>query len=847
MDGGQGWDTYLMYEPMFGTNAADNTLMTWLGQSITWTNSTTITIVLRNGIKWTDGSPIITQDVQYTFKLLQQLNQTVSLIDRIGPISNSSMEIVDLRTIKVHINPGYANSSEVYRQLVYGRLIVPKKVWAQINASVPSLSSFTNDWNSAGFNSAWKVASGMYLPMWHDTVSTVMQRNDNWWGVRVFGRGPAPKYFGYTGMLMVATIVLEQEYLDWSGYYVPGLDTIMAAYPFLHTYFSTPPYMADGSAVLLIPNNMVYPLNCSWLHKAISCVLDYDAMNALSSGYLKKPSPLLIPADDAVARELLNTTIEAKYAITYNATKGREILNQHCVKDVNGTWWTKDLGPDGRHYPLGKFDKINNRSAGAWTIIDIDGWTDVNLMDQYAAASISSLLDIPVTTLFLSWGDYTGSKYFGNATSPPTFDFADYCMELSFNANLYERYTQLFTGPQGVWNHYGNYTNATLTTLLGQLDMAPKGSAAQWRIANRIQEIVGQEMPIIPLAGRPNWYVYSSKYWHGWTNSGHNAILPAGPFGTGAQEAQLHAIVFGLEPNTPPAAITDLATSNPTNTSIRLTWTAPGDDGMNGNCTGYVVKYSSSGRITDSSWDSATTYAQSRTPVKNGTTETHVITGLTNGTTCWFAIKAYDQDLNYGGVSNSPSGTTLTPGWSTNAPIVLIPGTGNNVTTPVQFFRDYNFSVTINSATDVVVTSSDVAPPDVGSLPSGAGSFIFLKVEGQFIAGATVVTVYVFYNRTSVQQLGINETTMRLYRWNSTTALWDTVPGMDPVINSTHGVVIGYLTHFSYFAVFGALFTHGGEGDGTFVILILVAATAVVVVVASIVFVKRRSSRKGLA
>jgi hypothetical protein len=112
---------------------------------------------------------------------------------------------------------------------------------------------------------------------------------------------------------------------------------------------------------------------------------------------------------------------------------------------------------------------------------------------------------------------------------------------------------------------------------------------------------------------------------------------------------------------TPPSTILDLTAGTPTNASITLTWTAPGDDGMSGNATGYVVKYSTSGPVFDSNWASATTYTQSWTPAKNGTTETHVITGLTAGTSYWFVIKAYDDASptpNYSEVSNSATETT---------------------------------------------------------------------------------------------------------------------------------------------------------------------------------------------
>jgi outer membrane protein assembly factor BamB len=109
----------------------------------------------------------------------------------------------------------------------------------------------------------------------------------------------------------------------------------------------------------------------------------------------------------------------------------------------------------------------------------------------------------------------------------------------------------------------------------------------------------------------------------------------------------------------PPATITDLAASSPTNSSIILTWIAPGDDGMKGKAMGYLLKYSASGQITGSNWSAATTYAQSWVPAKNGTSETHSITGLSPETTYWFAIEAYDKAVNYGDISNSPSATTL--------------------------------------------------------------------------------------------------------------------------------------------------------------------------------------------
>jgi uncharacterized delta-60 repeat protein len=125
----------------------------------------------------------------------------------------------------------------------------------------------------------------------------------------------------------------------------------------------------------------------------------------------------------------------------------------------------------------------------------------------------------------------------------------------------------------------------------------------------------------------------------------------------GAGEWDFYLVKTGE--GTPPSAISDLAAGSPTSDSITLTWRAPGDDGMKGNATGYTVKYSTVGCITASNWSSAATYAQSWTPAKNGTTETHVVKGLTSSTKYWFAMEAYDEGPNYSDVSNSANATTL--------------------------------------------------------------------------------------------------------------------------------------------------------------------------------------------
>ncbi len=109
-----------------------------------------------------------------------------------------------------------------------------------------------------------------------------------------------------------------------------------------------------------------------------------------------------------------------------------------------------------------------------------------------------------------------------------------------------------------------------------------------------------------------------------------------------------------------PAAVSNLATSSPTTTSLTLTWTSPGDDGSSGTAASYDVRYSTS-EITAGNWDSATQATGEPTPAVANTQQSMTVGGLLPSTTYYFAIKTADDVPNVSDLSNVPNGTTATP------------------------------------------------------------------------------------------------------------------------------------------------------------------------------------------
>lgn len=100
----------------------------------------------------------------------------------------------------------------------------------------------------------------------------------------------------------------------------------------------------------------------------------------------------------------------------------------------------------------------------------------------------------------------------------------------------------------------------------------------------------------------------------------------------------------------PPASISNLtALAGTEHASVKLEWTAPGDNGNIGNITGgqCIIRYSSGGQITDLSSPPSPYYEIIiSSDIVAGSYQSHIVTGLPSWTTYYFAICTLDASLN---------------------------------------------------------------------------------------------------------------------------------------------------------------------------------------------------------
>jgi peptide/nickel transport system substrate-binding protein len=757
---------FFMYEPLFGVNiakgSAPDDLIKIVGENITWINSTTIEVKIRHEANWTDGQPITSGDVEYSYGVYgldYSVNKTwvaqevLPLQERIQPF-----EIVDNKTFRIHIKPEYPNSAVVWRQMTLSYNILPKHVWTQIEAQYgANMRTFTNDWQNTSMPAAWKVASGMYLPVFHDNERTIMQRNDNWWGKSVFNKLPAPKYILHTDYHYsnaAAALDLQNNDIDICGNFIAGIDSIMGAMPQIHTYDPNPPYYAETSIKLLVPNNHKYPLNEPWLHKAIAMSLDYHSISLVSSGYLKYPSPYpshLLPSDDAVAKALVTPAIEQQYAITNNVSAALAILADNCIKGSDGRWYTKD-GPSTEYLTLYNqtIDQYTdalpgepgiNIPLGPWSIMDQQGWSDVLAIDALACSMIKNSLGITMTQKVVDWGTNDADGHAFN------YDFMHFVMHAS-TGTMYDRYYQMFVGTDYYWNHYGDYRNPALVELIRQLDIT--SGAAQQTVADNILQIIGTDMPIIPFGGHPNWYQYNTMFWTGFSNKATNQILPAGPFGGTATSGLMQTVVLGLSPSVSPE-FSNIAISKANvvigeNTTISVNATNTGGQGTTS------IQLMINGSVADS--QSVSFAANETKPVSFTVSETAVGTYLVNigGLTATFVVTETPVVAAYitGSVTDALTGSAIagatviagsyqiTTGTTGSYSLQVAPGT--YIVTVI--FEGYDpANATVNASTGGQTYTNNVT---LSALPSGGIPIWVYGVIALLVIIAVVALAYAF-------------------------------------------------------------------------------------------------------
>jgi peptide/nickel transport system substrate-binding protein len=218
----------------------DGALSPGLGKELQEPDKQTIVVPLQDGTKWSDGSDLTADDVEFTFGLAKTneglwFSTVWQYVD--------SITATDPRTVTFKLKTDPYNPNLV-KDYIANVLILPKSVWSQISAA--NLVKETN---------LKPVGSGPFNVDKADQTQVTLVRNDNYWGKTAFGETPVkvinhPIFKSNND----GDLKLESGEIDASQQFTAQIWKMWEKGRPVSTWKKEKPYHLPGNLPLLIPN-----------------------------------------------------------------------------------------------------------------------------------------------------------------------------------------------------------------------------------------------------------------------------------------------------------------------------------------------------------------------------------------------------------------------------------------------------------------------------------------------------------------------------------------------------------------------------------------------------------------
>jgi peptide/nickel transport system substrate-binding protein len=465
----------LTYEPLFEFDALQpGVYHPMLGKSFTWSNGgKTLTVDLRTGVKFTDGTPFTSADVAYTFNTMN----SNAAANYSGLPALASVTTPDTSTVVLNFKAAqYANIFAIAGDT----LIVPKHIYS----SISSIATATV---------ADPVGTGPYVLKSFTSQLVTFSANPHYWG----GTPPIstvqiPYYSGNTA----ATTALAAGQLDWAGNEIPSLQQL-----YVSKDPSTNHYWFPGGNTVTLWINVAKggPLADPKVRQAISAGINRQELSTKGEYGYEAPatssSGLILPTQQSSLAPSLANDISA----TADASKVASILSgDGYAKDSKGMW-----AKGGQEISFAVEDPT------AFT----DYYADAQLIaGQLKAVGINATVDgvaAPSWFTDAADGNFQTMVHWGGgvggAADPYPFGQYQYWMDSSISAPV----------GQSATSNYGRYSNAQAQAAFTQYENT-NDTATQAAALQKLETIESTELPTIPLLYGADWNEYSTARITGW-------------------------------------------------------------------------------------------------------------------------------------------------------------------------------------------------------------------------------------------------------------------------------------------------------------------------------------------
>jgi peptide/nickel transport system substrate-binding protein len=470
----------IVYESLEFVDSLENAKAEpWLATSYAWSNSNrTLTFTIRNGVKWSDGTPFSAKDVLFTFQLLKKypsldLNSVWSVLQSVS-LKGTNQVVLNFKS-----------AGATYFYYVADQVpIVPQHIWSKIS-------------KPTSYNDPTPVGTGPY-EVHHCTGANIdYQRNPGYWQTGE----PKIETVDYPAFTSnnTANEDLAQGVAQWGSQYIPNIESFYKSKsPNYHYWF---PPVAN---VALFPNLKDPLLSQLAVREAISLAINRSNVSQRGESGYEPPSNqegIVTPTYSAWS----DSALASQYDYSYNPSKAESVLVAAGFKKVNGVFQS----PSGQ--PL-SFSVIN--------ISDYPDWVaDLQLIQQQLAQ-----VGIKINVDELSSTDFDADLYTGR-------------FQLAYNAEsggplpYYEIRQWLYSANsapigQTASSNWERFSSPAVDHLIDEY-ASTTSVATQHSIIDSLERVMLTDVPVIPVVEEVDWYQYDTASIGGWPTQQDPYAQPA--------------------------------------------------------------------------------------------------------------------------------------------------------------------------------------------------------------------------------------------------------------------------------------------------------------------------------
>jgi len=324
-----------IYEPLFIYNSMSGEYVPWLALDYTWDKGNTVLeMLIRHGVKWSDGEPFSAEDVAFTFNIKRK-HRALDTRDSWGylkEVAAVSDTIVRFEFKQIYV-PGF--------DALATQSIVAKHIWNTIDDPVK-------------FSNPNPVGTGPFTEIIRfDSQLWELGKNPNYWqkGKPQINKLIFPTYPSNEQV----TLALLSGNLDWAGAFIPAVDRVFVSKDTEHHKYWFP---LTGHTTFLHTNTKDPILSDVRVRKAISYAIDRELV--VKVGMYEYTEPAHVSGVSGPMSKWHSPYLnQAENWTVYDPVKANILLdNAGFNKDETGLRYTQD------GLPL-EFD-----------IIIVSGWSD---------------------------------------------------------------------------------------------------------------------------------------------------------------------------------------------------------------------------------------------------------------------------------------------------------------------------------------------------------------------------------------------------------------------------------------------------------------------------------------